>query len=385
MAEAEGAGEEAPVQHMCCTPGCGKPANMACPTCLKLGLPPTRFCDQECFKNSWNDHKKLHKKDDPSKMPRVFGGYTFTGPLRPFQQSPTRTVPAGIMRPDYADHPQGLPLSEQEDKRTGSQMKVYTKAEIDGIRAACRIGREVLDLAGNAVRPGVTCDELDRIVHEGTVERGAYPSPLNYHRFPKSVCTSVNEIICHGIPDYRELQDGDIVNIDVSVYLNGFHGDLNETFMVGNVDKQSEGLVEVAFKSLQAAVATVKPGALYRDVGAAISAVTVPAICSIVTSYCGHGIGQLFHTAPNVPHYPGSKAKGSMQVGHVFTIEPMINLGRSKDVLWPDNWTAATADGSRSAQFEHTMVVTETGCELLTVRDGEPSERLVWNAATWRR
>lgn len=214
---------------------------------------------------------------------------------------------------------------------------------------------------------GVTCDELDRIVHEATVERGAYPSPLNYYKFPKSVCTSVNEVICHGIPDYRELRDGDIVNIDVSVYKDGFHGDLNETFLVGGaVDASSRTLVKTAYESLAAAVALCRPGALYRDLGEAISQVTRAAGCSVVTTYCGHGIGSLFHTSPNVPHYAKNKAKGSMEVGHVFTVEPMINLGGYKDVLWPDNWTAVTADGSRSAQFEHTMVITETGCLRLS-------------------
>ena len=141
------------VVHLCCTPGCGKPASMACPTCLKLGLPPSRFCGQECFKGNWNEHKLVHKnatKEDRSKLPSEFRGYVFTGQLRPFQQSPKRFVPPEIARPDYAEHPQGFPLSEQEDKRTGSVMKIYTKAEIDGIRAACRIGREVLDLAGDA-------------------------------------------------------------------------------------------------------------------------------------------------------------------------------------------------------------------------------------------
>ena len=146
-------GATADIVHACCTPGCVNPASMACPTCLKLGLPPSRFCGQECFKGNWNEHKLVHKKaqkEDPSKLPPEFRGYLFTGPLRPFQQSPKRIVPPGIARPDYADHPTGFPLSESEDKRSGSVMKIYTKAEIDGIRAACRIGREVLDLAGNA-------------------------------------------------------------------------------------------------------------------------------------------------------------------------------------------------------------------------------------------
>jgi len=204
----------------------------------------------------------------------------------------------------------GYPLSEQEDKRKNTSIKVYTSEEIAGIREACRIGREVLDLAGNAVKAGVTCDELDRIVHEETIKRNAYPSPLNYHRFPKSVCTSVNEVICHGIPDLRELQDGDIVNIDVSVYYNGYHGDLNETFLVGAVDENSKRLVKCAYESLAAAIAIVKPGTLYRDIGEAIARITKAAKCSVVQTYCGHGIGQLFHTAPNVPHYEKNKAKG---------------------------------------------------------------------------
>ena len=240
---------------------------MACPTCVKLGLPPSRFCSQECFKSSWNEHKTVHKdarKLDPSTMPAEFGGFMFSGPLRPYQQSKTRIVPPEIMRPDYADHPLGFSQAENIDKISGSQIKIYTAAEIEGIRAACKIGREVLDAGGRAVRVGVTCDEIDRVVHEATIERGAYPSPLNYFNFPKSVCTSVNEVICHGIPDCRELQDGDIVNVDVSVYYNGYHGDLNETFFVGNVDNNSVRVVETAFKSLAAAVATVKPGAMYR-------------------------------------------------------------------------------------------------------------------------
>jgi methionyl aminopeptidase len=372
--------------YICSSPGCGKPANLACPSCVKLGRPPSRFCGQECFKASWNDHKAMHKVvKDPSTMPRVFGGFHFTGPLRPFQQSKTRVVPDEIMRPDYADHPEGLSRAEEDDYKRGSPMRVYSAVDIAGIREACRIGREVLDIGGNAVKVGVTCDEIDRVVHEATIERGAYPSPLNYSGFPKSVCTSVNEVICHGIPDLRELQDGDIVNVDVSVYYNGYHGDLNETFLVGSCDQRSVELVECAYNSLGAAIAIVKPGALYRDVGEAIAKISKAAKCSIVTSYCGHGIGTLFHTSPNVPHYPGNKQKGKMEVGHIFTIEPMINLGKSKDLTWPDNWTSTTVDGLRSSQFEHTMIVTETGVELLTARIGDPTDRLIWNKDTFQR
>eukprot|EP01034_Spumella_vulgaris_P022280 gene22280-28396_t len=319
---------------------------MACPTCLKLGIPPS--------------------------------------PLRPCQKTAKRTVPDHIARPDYADHPSGFPLGEQEDKKNLT-IKVYTPEEILGIREACRIGREVLDIGGRAVRVGVTCDEIDRIVHEATIERNAYPSPLNYHMFPKSLCTSVNEVICHGIPDMRELREGDIVNLDISVYKDGFHADLNETFMVGVVDEKSYNLVKCAYDSLAAAIALVRPGTMYRDLGEAIHNVTQAAKFSIVTTYCGHGIGRLFHTTPNVPHYAKNKAKGTMQPGHIFTIEPMINTGGYRDVLWPDNWTAATADGSRSAQFEHTMLVTETGVELLTARIGEPLDRLLWTKDKFQR
>ncbi len=259
--------------HICTTPGCGKIARMACPTCLKLGIPPSRFCDQDCFKNYWNEHKKLHSvvkksreaaKIDPSTMPKEFTGFQFTGSLRPFQKTSKRVVPDHILKPDYALHPMGFPLTEQEDRRSNTTIKVYTPEEIAGIREACRIGREVLDIAGKAVRIGVTCDELDRIVHDETIARNAYPSPLNYHRFPKSVCTSVNEVICHGIPDLRELQDGDIVNIDISVYKDGFHADLNETFFVGNVGDDSVRLVKCAYESLAAAVAICRPGTLYK-------------------------------------------------------------------------------------------------------------------------
>jgi len=391
-AEAEEEDEVPSLEHVCGTPGCGKPAKMACPTCQKLGIPPSRFCDQVCFKGYWDEHKALHaavKKaraaKDPLTMPSNFKGFNFTGALRPAQKSAKRTVPDWIARPDYAEHPAGFPASEDLDKRTNTTIRVYTASELEGIRAACKIGREVLDIASAAVAVGVTCDEIDRVCHEATVERGAYPSPLNYHCFPKSLCTSVNEVICHGIPDFRPLQDGDIVNLDISVFKDGFHADLNETFLVGGVAQDSVRLVQCAYEALAAAIDLVRPGALYRDIGEAINVVTRKHKCSIVTTYCGHGIGTLFHTSPNVPHYPKNKAKGTMQVGHVFTIEPMINLGLHRDVLWPDQWTAVTLDGSRSAQFEHTMVVTETGCELLTARLGAPIDRLVWDRQTFQR
>lgn len=181
-----------------------------------------------------------------------------------------------------------------------------------------------------------------------------------------------------GIPDYREVQDGDIVNIDVTTYSKGgYHGDLNETFCVGNVDPDGRKLVETSFRSLAAALQLVKPGTLYRDLGTAIHKVVQAQKMTVVKDICGHGIGSLFHTVPNIPHYHKNKAKGVMKVGHVFTVEPMVNLGSHGHFTWGDNWSISTADGKRSAQFEHTVLVTETGCEILTARDNEAV--MTWN------
>jgi methionyl aminopeptidase len=381
---------------LCTTPDCMKPATLSCPTCLKLGLQASRFCTQECFKAYWSIHKEKHaiakraiKAQLLAEQQEQFkwqNSYTFTGPLRPGDVTPKRVVPDHIVKPDYADHPQGISASEEADKRSGKQeIKLYTPEQLEGIRHACRMGREVIDAGGAAVKVGVTCDEIDRVIHEACIERNCYPSPLNYYTFPKSVCTSVNEVICHGIPDTRPLEDGDIVNIDVSVYVGGYHSDLNETFMVGNVDAESKKLVQCAYECLAAAVDMCKPGTLYKDVGTAITKRAQQSQCSVVRAYCGHGVGELFHTSPNIPHYAKNKAKGVMRPGHIFTIEPMINLGGYKDTMWPDNWTAPTLDGSRSAQFEHTMMVTETGVELLTARPGEPTDRMVWNEEAFQR
>jgi len=175
-------------------------------------------------------------------------------------------------------------------------------------------------------------------------------------------------VICHGIPDQRKLQDGDILNIDVTVYHGGFHGDLNETYCVGKVDKAGRDLIRNTQECLEKAIGLVRPGALYRDVGQTIERHAKSAGFSVVRTYCGHGINRLFHCAPSVPHYSKNKAVGVMKPGHTFTIEPMISEGTWRDEQWPDNWTAVTADGKRSAQFEHTLLVTETGCEILTAR-----------------
>ena len=235
------------------------------------------------------------------------------------------------------------------------------------MRAAGRIAREVLDAAGRLVAPGVTTDAIDALVTEETIKRGAYPSPLNYHGFPKSCCTSLNEVICHGIPDSSVLKDGDILNIDITCYYGGYHGDCSETFLVGEVDDAGKQLVKVTYDCWQAAIAYCKPGQPYSGIGAIIEDYIQPYGYSTVREFCGHGIGKVFHTNPNILHYKNNEP-GKMAVGHVFTIEPMICEGTFRHVMWDDGWTATTTDGGRSAQFEHTLLVTETGVEPLTGR-----------------
>lgn len=366
---------------------CSKPSTLSCPTCIKQALPKAYFCGKACFTKAWPVHKLLHKKkNDPANDPRLslFKNMNFTGDLRPFPMTPqVQVTTKGIDLPDYAGH--GVPVSE-DSARTSKAIEIKTPEQIETLRRVCKLGREVLDIAGAALKVGVTSDAIDKIVHQACLERGCYPSPLNYRNFPKSVCISVNEVICHGIPDLRPLQNGDIVNLDVTVFKEGMHADLNATYLVGDVDEDSRNLVATAYETLRVAVAAVMPGQLYRDLGARIDKVARANKCSVVTSYCGHGIGTLFHTAPNVPHYKRNKAVGVMKPGHVFTIEPMINRGRPSDVTWPDNWTSVTRDGKRSAQFEHTLLVTETGVEVLTARPGQPKDCLPpWNEADFQR
>ncbi|KAH9733155.1 methionine aminopeptidase 1A [Citrus sinensis] len=467
---------------------CGKPAHLQCPKCMELKLPRegAAFCSQDCFKASWTSHKSVHLKAKLSapgtgensslvsegwrycikkgqartpKLPH----FDWTGTLRPYPISSKLTVPAYIELPDWA---------------------------LD-------IAREVLDAAARMIRPGVTTDEIDRVVHEATITAGSDLSNaviVTYEDTPllsiiissQSLAArrSVNEVICHGIPDSRKLEDGDIVNIDVTVYYKGVHGDLNETYFVGNADEASRQLVQCTYECLEKAISIVKPGVRFREIGEVINRHATMSGFSVVKSYCGHGIGELFHCAPNIPHYSRNKAVGVMKVGQTFTIEPMINAGipwtsrevvvavswssgtsmvcgmqlacrtlmstagwdrlgcvltlfsvvgledvveaehQSKvagfvwfgssayasghgpwvwfvvaglpqlnlsdcnsllffsqhlksiqfivgvwrDRMWPDGWTAVTADGKRSAQFEHTLLVTETGVEVLTAR-----------------
>mmetsp|Transcript_9896 Transcript_9896/g.23325 ORF Transcript_9896/g.23325 Transcript_9896/m.23325 type:complete len:519 (+) Transcript_9896:116-1672(+) len=335
---------------------------------LKI-IPDDEFADwaNRALESTANGTEKMSKQE-LLRPPQNFWGYTYTGCLRPAYVSPQMKMPEGCLMPDYALDPDGISHSERKGPR---EVPVLEGSALETMREACHLGREVLDIAARFMRAGVTGDAIDRVVWQACVDRKIYPSPLNYYRFPKSVCVSPNEVICHGIPDSRPIEEGDVVNLDVSIYYQGFHSDLNETYFIGSCDDDTHRLVRTAYCALLAASRLIRPGTFYRDLGNAIHAEAARSNCAVVTTYCGHGVGQLFHGPPKVPHYRKNKAVGVMKPGHVFTVEPMINLGSNGgDRTWPDNWTAVTKDGKRSAQFEHTFLVTEQGLEVLTGRQG---------------
>lgn len=244
--------------------------------------------------------------------------------------------------------------------------QIHDQTGIEKMRAAGRLAAQVRDYAGTLVKAGVTTDEIDKAVHKMIIDAGAYPSPLNYGGFPKSVCTSVNECICHGIPDSRPLQDGDIVNIDVTVYLDGYHGDTSRMFYVGNVSPKARQLCEVTKQALDAAIAQCSPGARFNTIGAAIQKVADQHKYGICKGFVGHGVGTTFHAYPHILHYKNNEP-GLMLPGMTFTIEPMLTEGNPREKMWNDGWTAVTADGGLSAQFEHTLLITDSGVEILTL------------------
>jgi methionyl aminopeptidase len=279
--------------------------------------------------------------------------------IRPGALSPRRSVPDSIVRPEYATTTTGEP-------RRWDEPRVKSPEIIERMRHAGRVAAEVLTLAGAEVRPGVTTDHIDEVVHQACIDRGVYPSPLNYRGFPKSVCTSVNEVICHGIPDDRVLRDGDICNIDVTVFVEGVHGDTNATFLVGDVDAASRQLVSVTRECLERGIAAVSPGVPFSDIGKAIEAHATAHGYEVVRAFVGHGIGEQFHTTLQIPHYHEPRLTLPIEQGMTFTIEPMIAMGTGNHQIWDDDWTAVTADGGRTAQFEHTLLVTADGAEVLT-------------------
>jgi methionyl aminopeptidase len=248
-------------------------------------------------------------------------------------------------------------------------IELKSAKDIEQLRIVSLMAAETLLLVGEKLRIGMTTDEINTIVHEDTIRRGAYPAPLNYRGFPKSVCTSVNEVVCHGIPGPQVLKDGDIINVDVTTFYKGFYGDTSATFYIGTPSAQARKVVEVARKALDLGIAEVKEGARLGDIGAAIQEYVEGNEMSVVRDFVGHGIGRKFHEPPQVKHY-GKRGTGErLKVGMVFTIEPMVNVGEWEiDVDPADKWTVTTADGSLSAQFEHTLAVTKNGCEVLTQR-----------------
>ncbi len=287
-------------------------------------------------------------------MPKDAAGHLIPGRL-----SPTRTVPASIPRPEYVGRRAPAPNPAGD---------WYTPEEVERIRAAGRVAARAIEAAASAIRPGVTTDELDRIAHEYVVANGAYPSTLGYRGYPKSSCTSVNEVICHGIPDDTALEDGDLVNIDVTAFLDGYHGDLNYTFVVGDASQQPALLVERTREALARGIRAVAPGRQVNVIGRAIEAYAKRFGYGVVRDYTGHGVGRAFHTGLVIPHYDAAPAYDTLiEPGMVFTIEPMLTLGTIEWDVWDDDWTVVTRDRELTAQFEHTLVVTERGAEILTL------------------
>jgi methionyl aminopeptidase len=252
---------------------------------------------------------------------------------------------------------------------------IKTPEEIEKMRIAGRLAAEVLEMIGPHVKAGITTDELDRICHDYIVnEQQAIPAPLNYRGFPKSICTSVNHVICHGIPGNKMLKNGDVLNIDVTVIKDGYHGDTSKMFFIGKPSVQGKRLVEVAHKALWIGIDMVKPGVRLGDIGHAIQTYAEGQHCSVVREYCGHGIGREFHEEPQVLHYGRPGTGMVLEPGMTFTIEPMINAGKRHTKLLPDGWTVVTKDHSLSAQWEHTILVTADGHEVLTLRNEERDE-----------
>jgi methionyl aminopeptidase len=287
-------------------------------------------------------------------MPRDSSGHLYSGRI-----SRARTVPTQIARPEYV----GRPGPREYD---GSN--VYDTAQIKLIRESGRIAAGAVEAVGLAIRPGVTTDELDAVGHRYLTENGAYPSTLGYRGYPKSVCTSINEVICHGIPDDTVLADGDIINIDITAFKNGVHGDLSKTFLVGEASPVATDLVERTREAMNRGIKAVSAGRAVNVIGRAIESYAKRFGYGVVRDFTGHGVGEAFHSGLVIPHYDTAPNHADvMEVGMVFTIEPMLTLGSYEWDMWSDGWTVTTRDKGLTAQFEHTIVVTERGADILTL------------------
>ncbi|AZT93520.1 MAG: type I methionyl aminopeptidase [Brevibacterium aurantiacum] len=283
--------------------------------------------------------------------------------LTPGTISAELPAPRSITRPEYVG---------RADADEGRGNNFYSAEEIEKVRVAGRIAANALAAVGEIIEPGITTDAIDRVAHEYMCDHGAYPSTLGYRGFPKSVCTSLNEVICHGIPDSTVIADGDIVNVDITAYIDGMHGDTNYTFYAGDVDEESRLLVERTWEATMRGIKAVKPGREINVIGRVIEKYAKRFEYGVVRDYSGHGVGREFHSGLIVPHYDAAPAHAEvMEPGMIFTIEPMLNLGTVDWDVWDDAWTVVTKDRKRSAQFEHTLVVTETGAEILTLPDAD--------------
>ena len=318
------------------------------------GNPPDVLpqANDPCWCGSGRRYKRCHRASEGRVLPGVI--------------SPMRSVPDHIERPSYAD----TGVVERWDEPV-----VKSDDVIERMRHAGRVAAEVLRLSGEFLRPGITTDEVDEYTHGLFIERGAYPSTLNYHGYPKSLCSSANEVICHGIPDSRVIRDGDIMNLDVTGFIGGVHGDTNATFLIGEVSEENRRLVRVTEECMWLGIEAVRPGKPLSDIGRAIEDHAKAHDFGVVRAFIGHGIGEQFHTDIQVLHYYDSRATTIMRPGMVFTIEPMITLGSWQHRMWDDGWTAVTSDGRWTAQFEHTILVTDDGAEVLTGGDGAVSGR----------
>jgi len=286
-------------------------------------------------------------------MPKDSSGHLIPGTV-----SSTRSVPSRILRPEYVG---------KKGPATFAGSDVYSTEKIELIRESGRIAAEAIAAVGRAIVPGVTTEELDQIGHDYMVANDAYPSTLGYRGYPKSLCSSVNEVICHGIPDNTVLENGDIVNIDITAFKNGVHGDTNVTFIVGEASEEVTLLVERTKEALARGIKAVAPGRQVNVIGRTIESYAKRFNYGVVRDYTGHGVGEAFHSGLIIPHYDAPQYDTVMEVGMVFTIEPMLTLGTSDWDIWSDDWTVLTRDRSMTAQFEHTLVVTERGAEILTL------------------
>ena len=260
--------------------------------------------------------------------------------------------------------------AQQVERRQPGTIKIHGPDAFAGMRKAGRLAAEALDLVYDAIRPGITTEDLDSLCFQFAMDHGAYPAPLNYRGYRRAICTSVNHVVCHGIPHDKPLREGDIINVDVTLIVDGWHGDCSRMYAVGELPRRAARLNVVTYESLMRGIAVVKPGATTGDIGHAIQTYAEGERCSVVRDFCGHGLGRLFHDEPNILHY-GNPGEGVvLKAGMFFTIEPMINLGRPQVKILSDGWTAVTRDRSLSAQFEHTVAVTETGVEIFTLSPG---------------